>query len=281
MKFSLLDILWVFILLSAIQPVISQRLMDAMRRRKIADIEKKRGSRVIVMVYRQETMRFLGFPLMRYIDMNDAEAVLRAIHMTDEDVPLDIVLHTPGGLVLASVQIARAIKAQRGKVTVFVPHMAMSGGTLIALAADEIVMCEHSMLGPIDPQINGMPAASLIHVAEQKPIAEVDDQTLILADMGRKATRQLESAATELLSEHIPQERAAEIARLLTSGTWTHDYPILPAEAQKLGLPVTTNMPPEVMELMTLYPQPMRTQPSVEYLPTRRERPLPVVPTTK
>jgi ClpP class serine protease len=281
MKFSLLDILWVFILLSAIQPVISQRLMDAMRRRKIADIEKKRGSRVIVMVYRQETMRFLGFPLMRYIDMNDAEAVLRAIHMTDEDVPLDIVLHTPGGLVLASIQIARAIKAQRGKVTVFVPHMAMSGGTLIALAADEIVMCEHSMLGPIDPQINGMPAASLIHVAEQKPIAEVDDQTLILADMGRKATKQLESAATELLSEHIPQERAAEIARLLTSGTWTHDYPILPAEAQKLGLPVTTNMPPEVMELMTLYPQPMRTQPSVEYLPTRRERPLPVVPTTK
>jgi len=281
MKFSPIDLLWVFLLLSAIQPVISQRLMDAMRRRKIADIEKKRGSRVIVMVYRQETMRFLGFPLMRYIDMNDAEAVLRAIHMTDEDVPLDIVLHTPGGLVLASVQIARAIKAQRGKVTVFVPHMAMSGGTLIALAADEIVMCEHSMLGPIDPQINGMPAASLIHVAEQKPIAEVDDQTLILADMGRKATRQLESAATELLTEHIPQERAAEIAKLLTSGTWTHDYPILPAEAQKLGLPVTTNMPAEVMELMTLYPQPMRTQQNVEYLPTKRERPLPVVPTTK
>jgi ClpP class serine protease len=281
MKVSLVDILWIFLLLSVIQPVISQRLMDAMRRRKIADIEKKRGSRVILMVYRQETMRFLGFPLMRYIDMNDSEAVLRAIHMTDNDVPLDIVLHTPGGLVLAATQIARAVKAHRGKVTVFVPHMATSGGTLIALAADEIVMCEHSVLGPIDPQVDGMPAASLMRVAEQKPIAEVDDKTLILADMGRKATKQLETVATELLAEHVAPERASELARLLTSGTWTHDYPILPGEAQTLGLPVTTAMPAEVMELMTLYPQPVRTQPNVEYLPTRRERPLPAGPTTK
>ncbi|MFW1396682.1 SDH family Clp fold serine proteinase, partial [Vibrio parahaemolyticus] len=85
----------------------------------------------------------------RYIDVNDSEDVLRAIHMTDDDVPLDIVLHTPGGLVLAALQIARAIRAHKAKVTVFVPHYAMSGGTLIALAADEIVMCRHSVLGPI------------------------------------------------------------------------------------------------------------------------------------
>ena len=172
MNFSLVDLLWIFFVLAAVQPVISRRMADAMRQRKIAAIEKKRGSRVIVMVYRQETMRFLGFPIMRYIDMNDFEAVLRAIHMTDADVPLDIVLHAPGGLALAATQIARAIKSHPGKVTVFVPHMAMSGGTLIAIAADEIVMCEHSVIG-IDPQINGMPAASLIGVAEQKPIAEV------------------------------------------------------------------------------------------------------------
>jgi Serine dehydrogenase proteinase len=55
------------------------------------------------MVYRQETMRFLGFPLMRYIDMNAAEAVLRAIDITDRSVPLDIVLHKPGGRRCVSV----------------------------------------------------------------------------------------------------------------------------------------------------------------------------------
>ena len=104
-------------------------------------------------------MRFLGFPLARYIDINDSENVLRAIQMTDDDVPLDMVLHTPGGLVLAALQIAQAIRDHKSKVTVFVPHYAMSGGTLIALAADQIVMCQHSVLGPIDPQLGDSPAA--------------------------------------------------------------------------------------------------------------------------
>src|ERR1700704_1673447 len=270
---SMGDIVWLFFIFSAVQPMLRQQMLEAMRIRKISQLERERKSRVILLVHRQETMRFLGFPIARYIDINDSEDVLRAIQMTDVDVPIDLVLHTPGGLVLAALQIAKAVREYKAKVTVFVPHMAMSGGPLIALAADEIVMCEHSVLGPIDPQINGMPAASLIHVTEQKPIPEVDDQTLVFADIGRKATRQLEIAATELLMEHIPSDRAAEIAKLLTGGTRTHDYPILPTEAQKLGLRVATNMPAEVMELMTLYPQPTRTQANVEYLPARRERP--------
>ena len=222
------DLVWLFVLFAALQPVIQQRMQDAMRRRKIAQIETKRGSRVILMVYRQETMRFLGFPLARYIDMNDSEAMMRAIHLTDKDVPIDIILHTPGGLLLAAMQIARAISNHPSKVTVFVPHMAMSGGTLIALAADEIVMCNHSVLGPIDPQINNMPAASLIYATEQKPIGRVDDETLILADVGRKAMKQIEASAIAFLSDHMAPEKAAETARLLSEGHWTHDHPIFP-----------------------------------------------------
>jgi len=218
-------------------------------------------------------MSLLGFPLMRFIDVNDSEEVMRAIQMTDEDVPLDIVMHTPGGLVLAALQIARAIQAHKGKVTVFVPHYAMSGGTLIALAADEIVMCRHSVLGPIDPQLGQLPAASLIKVVEEKPIAEVDDQTLIMADVGRKAIRQVESAATELLRKHMEEAKARDVATKLATGTWTHDYPISADEARSLGLPVSTDMPPEVLELMTLYPQPVRRQGGgVEYLPIPRYR---------
>ena len=144
MSFS--DLFWLFFMLSALQPVLRQRMMDAMRMRKIAQLERERNSRVILLVHRQETMRLLGFPVVRYIDVNDSEEVLRAIQMTDEDVPLDIVLHTPGGLVLAAMQIARAVREHKAKVTVFVPHYAMSGGTLIALAADEIVMSPHAVL---------------------------------------------------------------------------------------------------------------------------------------
>ena len=181
------DLVWLFFIFSAIQPMLQQRMLEAMRVRKLAQLESERKSRVILLVHRQETMRLLGFPVARYIDINDSEEVLRAIQMTDEKVPLDLVLHTPGGLVLAALQIAKAVRDHKAKVTVFVPHYAMSGGTLIALAADEIVMCAHSVLGPIDPQIGQSPAASLIKVVEEKPIARVDDQTLVLADVGRKA----------------------------------------------------------------------------------------------
>ena len=103
----------------------------------------------------------------------------------------------PEGSSSRRLQIARAIRGHKAKVTVLVPHYAMSGGTLIALAADEIVMSRHSVLGPIDPQLGESPAASLLKVVEQKPIAEIDDKTLILADVGRKAIVQLKEAATE------------------------------------------------------------------------------------
>jgi ClpP class serine protease len=265
---SLTELFWIFIILSALQPALRQRLLEAMRTRKIAEIERKRGSRVILLVHRQETMSFLGFPVMRYIDVQDSEAVLRAIHMTDEEVPLDIVLHTPGGLVLAALQIARAISHRKGKVSVFVPHYAMSGGTLIALAADEIVMCPHSVLGPIDPQLEKYPAASLIKVTEQKPISDIDDETLVLADVGRKAMAQVRQAAYELLASHMGSEQAEALADKLSTGTWTHDYPIAAAQAKTLGLPVSANMLEEVLELMTLYPQPVRMSAGgVEYLP--------------
>src|ERR1700731_914121 len=267
------DLFWVFFMLSALQPVIRQRMLDAMRARKIAQLERKRGSGVILLVHRQETMRLLGFPLVRYIDINDSEEVLRAIQMTDEEVPLDIVLHTPGGLVLAALQIARAIREHKAKVTVLVPHYAMSGGTLIALAADEIVMSRHSVLGPIDPQLGESPAASLLKVVEQKPIAEIDDKTLILADVGRKAIVQLKEAAKKLLSRRLPAEQAEALAEKLSTGTWTHDYPIAAEEARELGLPVSTEMPNRVFELMALSPQPVHTQPGgVESLPIPRQK---------
>jgi len=212
-------------------------------------------------------MGFLGFPVLRYINVEDSEEVIRAIHMTDAEVPLDLVLHTPGGLVLASLQVARAIRHYPGKVTVFVPHYAMSGGTLIALAADEIVMCEHAVLGPVDPQLGQYPAASLIKVVEDKPIAEVDDETLLLADQARKAIVQVHDAVKELLQGRYSDEQAEDIATTLTGGRWTHDYAITAVHARELGLHVSTEMPDDVMTLMTMYPQPVRKRQTVEYRP--------------
>ena len=262
-----MDLFWLFFMLSALQPVIKQRLLEATRKRLMARIERERKSRLVLLVHRQETMSFLGFPVLRYIDVNDSEEVLRAVQLTDPEIPLDLVLHTPGGLVLAATQIARAVLKHNGKVTVFVPHHAMSGGTLIALAADEIVMSEHAVLGPVDPQLGEYPAASILKVARQKPIAEVDDRTLILADQAEKAIAQMQYEVGELLADRHPAEEAKELAKLLTSGTWTHDYPITFERARDLGLRVRSDIPESMLHLMQLYPQPTRQQPAVEYVP--------------
>jgi len=264
------DILWLFFLFSAIQPWLQQQYLEASRRRLIAKIERQRKSRVILLVHRQETMSILGFPLLRYIDVNDSEEILRAIHLTDPAVPLDIVLHTPGGLVLAAVQIARAIHKHQGKVTVFVPHYAMSGGTMIALAASEIVMSEYAVIGPVDPQLGEYPGASILKAVSRKPVERVDDKTLILADVAEKAMVQVHDTVRELLVNKMPNDKVDQLARMLSEGRWTHDHPITYDTAKGFGLPVRSDMPPEFLDLMNLYPQPVRREPTVEYLPERR-----------
>jgi ClpP class serine protease len=108
---------------------------------------------------------------------------------------------------------------------------------------------------------------------EQKPIAEIDDQTLVMADVGRKAITQVKEAARDLLQRRMPAEQAEVVAEKLSTGTWTHDHPIWASTAKDLGLAVSTEMPNEVLELMTLYPQPVRAQGGgVEYLPIPRQK---------
>lgn len=264
---GVIDLFWFFLMLSALQPMLRQRMLEYSRQRMLARIQSQRRSRVILLVHRQETLSLLGFPLMRYIDINDSEEVIRAINMTDDDTPIDLVLHTPGGLVLASLQIARALKHHKGKVTVYVPHYAMSGGTMIALAADEIVMSRHAVLGPVDPQLGQHAAASILRVVKDKPIERIDDETLIRADQAEKAITQVETAARGLLQGRLAPEEAGEIARALTGGQWTHDHPLGIDDVRALGLAVSDQMPQEIMDLIALYPQPVRRTPSVEYLP--------------
>ena len=264
------SLLWLFFIISSLQPVIKQKMMEAARWRMLETLESQRKSRVITLIHRQETLSLLGFPLVRYIDIDDSEAILRAIKLTDDDVPIDLILHTPGGLVLAAGQIANAIKKHPARVTVFVPHYAMSGGTLISLAADEIVMDENAVLGPVDPQLGQQAAASILKVLERKPMKDIDDNTIILADISEKAIRQVKTTVSRLLNERLGAEQAEQLAAKLSTGTWTHDYPITVEEARELGLPVSTEMPKEVYKLMSLYPQTAQRRPSVEYIPTPR-----------
>ena len=266
MDLSFSNLIFLIFLMVMLQPLLSGRMFALRRAQAIRSIERKRGSRVITMIHRQEKRSFFGVNMSRHIDLEDAQSIISAIKGTPKDTPIDLVLHTPGGLVLAAMQIARAVEAHPAKVTVFVPIYAMSGGTLIALAADEVVMGEFSMLGPIDPQIMGISAASIIAARDAKPVEHVSDVALVLADVSEKAIQQVTQGAIEIMTPRIPHEQAKALAEKLASGTWTHDYALTHAEASELGLPVKLDIPPEILDLMKLYPAPVK-QSAVEFLP--------------
>lgn len=271
-------LLWLFIFVSLFYPVLQRRQIELNRLRVIANLQRKRGSRVITLIHREESISFFGIPFRKMIDIEDSEQILRVIRETPDEMPIDLILHTPGGLVLASEQIARALIRRKGKVTVFIPHYAMSGGTLIALAADEIVIDKNAVLGPIDPQIGGYPAISILKAVERKSINELDDQTLILADIAEKAMNQVYELAVEILSDKesvLGKEKIQEIAKELTSGKWTHDYPLTCERIKNLGLNVSLDIPEDVYTLMSLYPQAGVGRPSVQFVP------LPIQPAKK
>ena len=272
-------IFWVGLLIIVVLQARGPSRLDDERAAVLDRFQQQRKSRAIAMIHRQETVSLFGVPVSRYIDIDDSEAVLRAIRLTPPDQPIDLILHTPGGLVLAAEQIAHALAEHKGKVTVFVPHYAMSGGTLIALTADELVMDPNAVLGPVDPQIGDLPAASIVKLADLKPKAQISDEMLILADVAAKARVQVASFVAEVLLKHLPREKAMALAVTLSEGRWTHDFPITVEGARELGLPVSTDMPPILYELMDLYPQAAARRPSVLYVPLRRSAPaLPAVP---
>ncbi len=260
---------WLLLFWLLVGPQLQYRRLTLMRQSLMKKLGEKRGSNVITLIHRQESIGLFGIPFYRFISIEDSEQVLRAIRMTPKDQPIDLIIHTPGGLVLAATQIAKALKNHPAKTTVIIPHYAMSGGTLIALAADEIIMDPNAVLGPVDPQLMNYPAPSILNAVKKKDVKDVDDQTLILADIAEKAINQVRQFVYELLKDKMGDEKAREVAKILTEGRWTHDYPITVEVARELGLNVSTDVPPEVYELMELYPQPIMQRPSVEFVPRK------------
>jgi ClpP class serine protease len=226
------------------------------RRRAVLErFEREQGSKVLTLIHGKAPVSFLGWPVYRMIDMEDAEDMLRAIRRAGPDKPLDIILHTPGGMYLASLQIARALQAHPARVRAFVPFVAMSGGTLIALGADEIVMDPGAVMGAVDPQLGDFlhgvhSAASWLRVARAKG-KEADDATLAMSDVSEKLLEGTRRAVGELVAG-----KARDVDKLLdrlVEGGLAHGYPLSAKEMQELGLPVRTDMPPQVYDLLAVY----------------------------
>ncbi len=269
------DLLWMFFLIwifiTFVTPYMKYQSLKNARASLIRALERRLGAKVITMIHRQEKISLLGIPIYRFIDIEDSEQVLRAIRSTPPETPIALILHTPGGLLLAASQIALALKRHPAKKIVIIPHYAMSGGTLISLAADEIWMDPDAVLGPVDPQLTTQqgqyPAPSIINAVKQKGTDKVSDQTLILADIAQKALNQTKQLVTKLLQGKLNQQQIQKAIQKLVEGTYTHDWPITAEDLQEIGLKVKTQLPQEVYQLMELYPQEKPARPTVEYIP--------------
>jgi ClpP class serine protease len=222
----------------------------------LARLEQARGSRVLAIVNRDERrtmpMRFGR----EHIELDTAEQLLSVIRRVKPDQPLDIILHTPGGEVTAALQIANALKAHRGRKTAFIPYYAFSAGTLIALTTDEIVMGPQAVLGPIDPQIRGIPAASLLRLRAEKSVDRIGDFFLVMADHAEKSLEEARAHACDLVNDAHKPTGTCALTDDLVSGVRTHGYPITVTEAKARGINVSTRMPDMVYALVDSYRDP-------------------------
>ncbi|RLF01643.1 MAG: hypothetical protein DRK00_11065, partial [Thermoprotei archaeon] len=119
---------WLLLFTILVWPHLQFRNLKAARLSLIRALERKYGFRVVPMSHREERVGIFNIPFYRVIDIEDSEAVVRAIRTTPPDKPIMLILHTPGGLVLAASQIAFALKKHPAKKVVVIPHYAMSGG---------------------------------------------------------------------------------------------------------------------------------------------------------
>lgn len=250
------DAIWFVFIFIFVYPYIVQWWVDRKKNLYLRVLGRKDRAQVITLIHAPSRMSLLGLPFFKMIDLGDMEDVLDAIRLTPKNKPIDLVLHVTGGMVLTCAQIARALKAHPAHTRVIVPYYAMSGGTLVALGADEVVMAENAVLGPVDPQLltfKGPVSLNALEKVAKKKGKSAQDDTFMLAELAAQATKQISDIIINLVSDRVGSANAKRIALFLTKGDKTHDYPITPQEAKKLGLPVSIGLRPEVYKLMETY----------------------------
>ncbi len=166
--------------------------------------------------------------------------------------PIAVILHTLGGYAFPSEMIAQALKHYPGRKTAYVPYVAMSGGTAIALATDEIHMGPDAALGPIDAQYHGFPADAYARLIKEKSKDRIDDSTLLISYMVEQREKDARDRAVELMNpRHIKDKHdPKKVVNALMDESLHHGSRISADAARKLGIEVVKGCPKEVYALV-------------------------------
>jgi ClpP class serine protease len=219
----------------------------ARRAQLIRELEEERGTRVLQLIHRKEPWSASDDE--PQIVLEDSEIILQQIRETPPDKPIDFIVHTEGGLTFAADLIAMALRYHKAKVTVMVPFYAMSDGTYVVLAADEIMMEKCSILAPLEPLIDDMPANLVMSILKRKPIETISDRTILFAEAARMETENAKELVKWLLVDKMAEDQATQVADFLVGGYMASSTPITLDVARAVGLNVVEGVPDKVMQL--------------------------------
>lgn len=151
--------------------------LDKVRRRYLSDLSALTGRNVIC--YYSGWLQKPGYAQCSIND-DDKNGFMATIHNLDRSKGLDLILHTPGGDVAATESIVNYLRKMFGDdIRVIVPQIAMSAGTMIACAAKEVVLGKQSNIGPIDPQLGGIPAHGVVDEFDRAKKEITDDPSTL------------------------------------------------------------------------------------------------------
>jgi ClpP class serine protease len=170
-------------------------------------LEKRNDGTMVVDVIHDisSTKVFVPGDVYPAITFDQATDILEQLRDTDPEGPVDIVLHTLGGYSLAAELVAGALKAHKGKVTAYVPYIAMSGGSMLALASNKIFLGKNALLGPIDTQYGGFPASAYERLLKAKAnaVGDLSDTYYLRAITAIDAEEDARTKAQKMLGESV------------------------------------------------------------------------------
>lgn len=179
--------------------------VDIVRHKYLKQLHEKTKRNIIVYY-----SGWLSKPTVGGVEINDEDknGFMMAVHKLDKSKGLDLILHTPGGSIASTQSIADYLhKMFKGDIRAFVPQVAMSAGTMLACSCKEIWMGKHSNLGPIDPQVNGIPAYGVLSEFRRACREVKDDPT-----------------KTELWAQIISQYRPTFLTRCENAIDWSNAF---------------------------------------------------------
>lgn len=195
---------------------------------------KLKVKRNVLMIRHNEDSFFI--PSM--ITVRDYEKIGTILSSKFKGKPFDLILHTPGGDMFASMIISKLFKNYKGEIRAIVPGYAMSGGTMLALSSDKIYMNDCSSLGPVDPQI-GM----LWKYGSERGWKElmkfkgkkVGDDSFMYSYLGKQAKQEMKIFLKGLLSNHTTNEK---IINHFVEGKTLHSHQFSRDDLVSMGMDI-------------------------------------------